>query len=139
MKTETNSGPKPNANPLKTSSTSARSGKHQQIEKMTRWDRITKKHLNTVNVQTAQVRRIFDLNFVSGDQMQHMSGRGDVGAVSGRSGGRRRCLDPALVMDMRHEIVTNHRLLYTYTYRFTFFLNRFDETGLQKIMWQITH
>lgn len=78
---------------------------HKKIEKLTRWDRITKKHLNSVNVQTVQVRRIFDMQFVSGDQLQHMSGRGEGQVTSGMRSGRRNILDPALVMDMRHEVV----------------------------------
>lgn len=86
-------------------SASARSSR-QQMDKITRWDRITKKHLNAVQVQTAQVRRFFDMNFVSGDQMQNMSGRGEGGGwLTGRRSDRRRCLDPALVMDIRHDIV----------------------------------
>lgn len=99
MKTETKSGRKTMAVSTITNAN------HQQIDKITRWDRITKKHLHSVNVQTSQVRRIFDMQFVSGDQMQQMSGRGEGGASKGCQSGRRGFLDPALVMDMRHEIV----------------------------------
>lgn len=81
------------------------SARKQQVEKMTRWDRITKKHLNSVNEQTAQMRRVFDMQFVSTNQMQQMSGRGEGGVMQDGRSGQRGCLDPALVMDMRHEIV----------------------------------
>lgn len=88
------------------------------LEKMTRWDRITKQHLHKVDVQTSQVKRLFGLNFVNERQQRNMNG--DYGAdgdalrfgCNGNSigddnakrfqRGSNGFLDPALVMEMRH-------------------------------------
>lgn len=95
----------------------------QLLEKMTRWDRITKQHLHKVNVQTAQVKRLFGMNFVNERQQRNMNGDysgaadgldcsagggpgdEDGSGDGGRSRARSKLLDPALVMDMRHSMV----------------------------------
>lgn len=88
----------------------AMSSDTQLLEKMTRWDRITRQHLHKVNVQTAQVKRLFGLSFVSERQQRNMNGDYSGGGggddeVLGAGGAAARRLDPALVMDMRHSMV----------------------------------
>lgn len=62
----------------------------------TRWDRITRQHQHSQSdAQTADIRRLCGLNYVNGRQQLSMS--------NGGAG----CVDPTLVMDMRHAEVGN--------------------------------
>lgn len=65
------------------------------IGKETRWDRISKKHINSVNVTTENVKKFFGMTFVNENQLKLMNGEEL----------KTSCIDPMLVMNMRHEIV----------------------------------
>lgn len=67
------------------------SGRKSQKEKESRWDIIRKKHINCINVTTETVRKFLNLDFV------------DEKSLIGK--GKRRRLDPVIVMDLRHEMV----------------------------------
>lgn len=73
----------------------------EQMPSTTRWDRITRQHQHAQSdAQTADIRRLCSLDFVNDRQQQRMSNGG--GAVAG-------CADPALVMDMRHAVVSDRK------------------------------
>ncbi|KAJ6649713.1 Coiled-coil domain-containing protein [Pseudolycoriella hygida] len=63
--------------------------------KETRWDRIRKKHMNSVNVTTENVKKFFGMNFVNENQLRILNGESK----------RRFYLNPALVMNIRHEMI----------------------------------
>lgn len=63
--------------------------------KETRWDRIRKKHMNSVNVTTENVKKFFGMNFINEHQLRILNGESK----------RRFYLNPALVMNIRHEMV----------------------------------
>lgn len=64
--------------------------------KETRWDRIRKKHINSVNVTTENVKKFFGMNFINDHQLRVLNGESK----------RRFYLNPALVMNIRHEMVS---------------------------------
>lgn len=68
-------------------------GKKFNKTKETRWERIRKKHTK-VTVTTDAVKKFFNLNYVNNNQMKIMNGE----CVP-------QTLDPALVMQMRHNDV----------------------------------
>lgn len=74
--------------------------KKLNISKETRWDRITKKHLSSVNVTTENVKKLFGMSFINEHQLKSMQGEPI----------KRFCIDPMLVMNMRHEIVNNYEI-----------------------------
>lgn len=63
--------------------------------KETRWDRIRKKHMNSVNVTTENVKKFFGMNFINEHQLRILNGESK----------RRFYLNPALVMNIRHDMV----------------------------------
>lgn len=63
--------------------------------KETRWDRIRKKHMNSVNVTTENVKKFFGMSFINEHQLRILNGESK----------RRFYLNPALVMNIRHEMV----------------------------------
>lgn len=63
--------------------------------KETRWDRIRKKHMNSVNITTENVRKFFGMNFINEHQLRILNGESK----------RRFYLNPALVMNTRHGMV----------------------------------
>ena len=69
-----------------------------EIIKESRWDRIRKKHINSIVVQTENVKKIFAMNFINENQLKVMAGD---------ESRQRSHLNPTLVMNMRHEIVIN--------------------------------
>lgn len=79
--------------------------------KDTRWDRIRKRHTNTINVKTETVKKLFAIDFVGRKQLKTLNGDLLNDPV----------LDPVLVMDLRHEIVNICSLLMinqiTYVYK----------------------
>lgn len=70
--------------------------------KESRWDRIQKKHINSVTpilqCSSATVNALFDMNFVSNNQIKKMSSSSTECIYSGT-------IDPALIMQLRHESV----------------------------------
>lgn len=71
--------------------------KKNNLNKETRWDRISKRHLNSVNVTTENVKKFIGMTFVNANQLKIMN--------TDRL--KKPHIDPMLVMNMRHEIV-NH-------------------------------
>jgi hypothetical protein len=65
--------------------------------KDTRWDKIRKKHLSHVNLTTATVKKLFDMNFVDEKQLKLMAA--DPAKY-------KLLLDPVQVMNCRHQMVT---------------------------------
>lgn len=63
--------------------------------KETRWDRIRKKHMNSVNVTTENVKKFFGMNFINEHQLRILNGESK----------RRFYLNPSIVMNIRHEMV----------------------------------
>ncbi|XP_037037996.1 calponin homology domain-containing protein DDB_G0272472 [Bradysia coprophila] len=63
--------------------------------KETRWDRIRKKHMNSVNITTENVRKFFGMDFINEHQLRILNGESK----------RRFYLNPALVMNARHEMI----------------------------------
>lgn len=63
--------------------------------KETRWDRIRKRHMSSVNVTTENVKKFFGMNFINEHQLRILNGESK----------RRFYLNPALVMNVRHEMV----------------------------------
>lgn len=75
-------------------------------EKESRWEMIRKKHINCINVTSETVRKFLTLDFV--DEKKLVTGSG--------SGKTRSRLDPVVVMDLRHEMVSKRQqnLIYEY-------------------------
>lgn len=73
-----------------------RNNKKNYLNKDTRWDRIRKKHINSVCITSESVKKIFGMNFINENQMKYLNGDRT----------KYRQLDPTLVMNMRHEIVS---------------------------------
>lgn len=63
--------------------------------KETRWDRIRKKHMNSVNITTDNVKKFFEMSLISEHQLRILNGESK----------KRFYLNPALVMNIRHEMV----------------------------------
>lgn len=63
-----------------------------RLEKESRWEIIRKKHINCINVTTETVRKFLTMNFVDEKQLLPIKSR--------------RRLDPVIVMDLRHEMVS---------------------------------
>lgn len=61
-------------------------------EKDSRWDMIRKKHINCINVTTETVRKFLSMDFVDEKSLL-------------RGSGKKRRLDPVIVMDLRHEMI----------------------------------
>lgn len=61
-------------------------------EKDSRWDMIRKKHFNCINVTTETVRKFLSMDFVDEKSLL-------------RGSGKKRRLDPVIVMDLRHEMI----------------------------------
>lgn len=81
--------------------------KHNQMDainskkskhKETRWNRIRKKHLNSLTVTTNTVKKFINMNFVHENDIQMMSNP---------DGLRRQLLNPVVVMKLRHEMIRN--------------------------------
>lgn len=66
--------------------------------KETRWNRIRKKHLNSLTVTTSTVKKFINMNFVHENDIQMMSNP---------EGIRRQLLNPVVVMNLRHEMIRN--------------------------------
>lgn len=64
--------------------------------KDTRWDRIRKRHLNSLSVKTETVKKFFAMDFIGRDQLKALS----------EDNSKKKVLDPVLVMNLRHEMVT---------------------------------
>ncbi|XP_037904120.1 calponin homology domain-containing protein DDB_G0272472 [Hermetia illucens] len=63
--------------------------------KDTRWDRIRKRHLNSLSVKTETVKKFFAMDFIGRDQLKALS----------EDNSKKKVLDPVLVMNLRHEMV----------------------------------
>ncbi|XP_055643006.1 calponin homology domain-containing protein DDB_G0272472 [Toxorhynchites rutilus septentrionalis] len=68
---------------------------NQTKHKENRWDRIRRKHLNSITVTSKTVKRFFNMDFVDEAQMRILSGNGC----------QKSTLNPMLVMDIRHEMI----------------------------------
>lgn len=66
--------------------------------KETRWNRIRKKHLNSLTVTTSTVKKFINMNFVH---------ENDIRMMSNPDGLRRQLLNPVVVMNLRHEMIRN--------------------------------
>lgn len=64
--------------------------------KETRWERISKKQLSSVQVTTENVKKFFGMEFINEHQLRTLNGEPM----------RQYAINPMLVMDMRHEVVS---------------------------------
>lgn len=71
--------------------------------KESRWDRIQKKHINSISPilesSSSTVDKLFNMNFVSNNEMKRMSSS-SADCIYSTS-----IIDPALIMQLRHESV----------------------------------
>lgn len=75
---------------------SAKKAKPPNESKETRWERISKKQLSSVQVTTENVKRFFGMEFINDHQLRALNGEPM----------RKFAINPMLVMDLRHEVVS---------------------------------
>lgn len=75
---------------------SAKKAKTSGESKETRWERISKKQLSSVQVTTEHVKKFFGMEFINEHQLRTMNGEPM----------RQYAINPMLVMDLRHEVVS---------------------------------
>lgn len=75
---------------------SANKSKTPDESKETRWERISKKQLNSVQVTTENVKKFFGMEFINEHQLRSLNGEPI----------RQYAINPMLVMDLRHEVVS---------------------------------
>ncbi|XP_055375830.1 uncharacterized protein LOC129608371 [Condylostylus longicornis] len=63
--------------------------------KETRWDRIRKRHMNSLNVKTETVKKFIEIDYIGKKNMKLLNG--DINP--------NHSINPALVMDLRHEMI----------------------------------
>lgn len=76
---------------------SAKNEKIQDESKETRWERISKKHLSSVQVTTEKVKKFFEMEYINEHQLRTLNGEPL----------RQYAMNPLLVMDLRHEVVSS--------------------------------
>lgn len=64
-----------------------------------RWDKISKKYAKEPGITSQEVKKFLDMNFTEG-YFEQLCGKKEV-----------RRLNPALIMDLRHEIVSSIELV----------------------------
>lgn len=75
---------------------SAKKIKTPDESKETRWERISKKQLSSVQVTTENVKKFFGMEFINKNQLRTLNGEPN----------QQYAINPMLVMDLRHEVVS---------------------------------
>lgn len=68
------------------------------ISKESRWDRIRKKHINTINFTSGTINKMMRMQFIKDKDLDRMNGK---------NARTLDLLDPVLVMNIRHSAVKN--------------------------------